>query len=100
MTATDRATTPAISEARRYQQLRAHLHYLKLDTAAEQLSGVLDQARAQQLSLLAALERLLELEVEATEARRLASRLRLPACPSPGPSPTSTSPPSPVSMNT
>jgi DNA replication protein DnaC len=83
MTATDRIATPAMSEARRYQQLRAHLHYLKLDTAADQLPRVLDQARVEQLSPLAALERLLELEVEATEARRLASRLRFACLPQP-----------------
>jgi DNA replication protein DnaC len=83
MTATDRAATPAMSEARRYQQLRAYLHYLKLNDAAEQLGRVLDQARAEQLSLTAALERLLELEVEATETRRLASRLRFACLPQP-----------------
>jgi DNA replication protein DnaC len=72
-----------MSQARRYQQLRAHLHYLKLNDAAEHLPRVLDQARAEQLSLLAALERLLELEVNATEARRLASRLRFACLPQP-----------------
>jgi len=77
------ATTPTMSEARRYQQLRAHLHYLNLNDAAEQLSRVLDQARTAQLSLTAALERLLELEVNATETRRLASRLRFACLPQP-----------------
>jgi DNA replication protein DnaC len=80
---TSRAAPATMSEARRYQQLRAHLHYLKLTDAAEQLPRVLDQARAEQLSPLAALERLLELEVEATEARRLASRLRFACLPQP-----------------
>ncbi|MCO8304629.1 hypothetical protein [Streptomyces sp. RKCA744] len=71
------STTPMqMSEARRYQQLRPHLPYLKLDDASEALPRVLDQARSERLSLTAALERLLELEVEATEARRLTSRLR------------------------
>jgi DNA replication protein DnaC len=76
-------TTPAISEARRYQQLRAHLGYLKLNDAAEALPRVLDAARAEQLSVTAALERLLEIEVEATEARKLASRLRFSCLPEP-----------------
>lgn len=34
-----------MSEARRYQQLRAHLSYLKLNDAAEALNRVLDQSR-------------------------------------------------------
>jgi hypothetical protein len=32
-----------MSEARRYQQLRGHLSYLKLNDAAEALPRVLDQ---------------------------------------------------------
>jgi DNA replication protein DnaC len=72
-----------MSEARRYQQLRAHLGYLKLDTAADALPRVLDAARAEQLSLTAALERLLEVEVTATEARKLASRMRFACLPEP-----------------
>lgn len=83
MTSRPAPAPPAMSEARRYQQLRAHLHYLKLNDAAEALPRVLDQARAEQPSLTAALERLLELEVEATEARRLASRLRFACLPQP-----------------
>lgn len=54
---------------------------LKLDTAAEALNRVLDQARVEGLSKMAALERLMELEVEATENRRLASRLRFASLP-------------------
>jgi DNA replication protein DnaC len=76
-------TQPAISEARRYQQLCAHLGYLKLNDAADALPRVLDAARAERLSLTAALERLLEIEVEATEARKLASRLRFSCLPEP-----------------
>jgi DNA replication protein DnaC len=71
------------SQASLYQQLRAHLAELKLTTAAEHLPGVLDQASAEGLSMTAALERLLGLEVEATEARRLAGRLRFASLPSP-----------------
>ncbi|MCJ8504918.1 IS21-like element helper ATPase IstB [Kocuria flava] len=71
------------SQASLYQQLRSHLAELKLTTAAEHLPGVLDQAAAEGLSMTAALERLLGLEVEATEARRLAGRLRFASLPSP-----------------
>src|SRR4051812_46790358 len=79
-------TTSPTSEARRYQNLRAHLGYLKLNDAADAaaaLNTVLDVARSDGLSLTAALERLLEIEVEATEARRLASRLRFACLPGP-----------------
>src|SRR3954464_13519099 len=76
-------TTSPTSEARRYQNLRAHLGYLKLNDAADALNQVLDAARSDGLSLTAALERLLEIEVEATEARRLAARLRFACLPEP-----------------
>jgi len=69
-------------EAGRYQQLRGHLTTLKLLDAAEALPAVLDQARAEKLTLTAALERLLRIEVTATEARRLAGRLRFACLPS------------------
>ena len=68
-------------EAGRYQQLRGHLTTLKLLDAAEALPAVLDQARAEKLTLTAALERLLRIEVTATEARRLAGRLRFACLP-------------------
>jgi len=71
------------SAASRYQQLRAHLAVLRLDTAAEHLPTVLDQAAAEGLSITAALERLLAVEVDATEARRLAGRLRFACLPTP-----------------
>ncbi len=70
-------------QAATYQRLRAHLAYLRLDTAAEQLPAVLDAARAEQLSVTATLERLLQAEVTATEARRLAGRLRFASLPAP-----------------
>ena len=44
---------------------------------------MIDQAAAEQLSLTAALERLLAIEVDATEARRLAGRLRFASLPTP-----------------
>src|SRR5664279_4458309 len=72
-----------MSEAERYQRLRSHLAFLRLPTATEALPEVLDQARAEGWGLLATLERLLAAEVEATEARRLASRLRFACLPAP-----------------
>jgi len=68
--------SPTTTEASRYQQLRGHLAYLKLGTAAEALPGVLDTAKTENLSPTATLERLLRIEVEATEARRLERRIR------------------------
>jgi DNA replication protein DnaC len=73
-------TTAAAS---RYQQLRGHLAALRLHTAAEQLPSVLDAATAEGLSITAALERLLAVEVDATEARRLTGRLRFACLPTP-----------------
>jgi DNA replication protein DnaC len=66
-----------------YQRLRSHLAFLKLTVAAETLTGVLDAARTQNLSMIAAMERLLAAEVQATEARRLAGRLRFACLPAP-----------------
>jgi DNA replication protein DnaC len=80
MTTTEPMTT---SQASVYQQLRGHLATLRLTTAAEHLPAVLDDAAAQGLSVTAALERLLAAEVDATEARRLAGRLRFASLPSP-----------------
>jgi DNA replication protein DnaC len=73
--------TPA--QASLYQQLRGHLATLRLHDAAEALPAVLDHATTEGLTLTAALERLLAREVEATEARRLAGRLRFACLPSP-----------------
>jgi len=68
--------SPTTTEASRYQQLRGHLAYLKLDTAAEALPAVLDTAKTENLSPTATLEKLPRIEVQATEARRLERRLR------------------------
>ncbi len=70
-------------QAAAYQRLRAHLAYLKLPTAAEQLPEILDTARAEKLSVTATLERLLAAEVTATEQRRLPGRLRFASLPAP-----------------
>jgi DNA replication protein DnaC len=84
VTTTNSSTTPlTAAEASRYQQLRAHLTTLKLTAAAEALPTVLDAARAEKLSMTVALERLLAIEVEDTEARRLAGRLRFACLPTP-----------------
>jgi len=85
MSSTDTSLTmPATGEAAsRYQRLRGHLAALKLHAAAEALPSVLDAAATEQLSLTAALERLLAIEVDATEARRLAGRLRFASLPTP-----------------
>src|SRR6476469_4360039 len=71
------------TEASRYQQLRGHLAYLKLATAAEALPAVLDTAKTENLSPTATLERLLRIEVQATEARRLERRIRFSNLPTP-----------------
>lgn len=59
-----------------YQRLRSHLAYLKLPAAAEALAGKLDAAQEAKPSYTAFTEDLLATEVEATERRRLAGRLR------------------------
>src|SRR4051794_13043691 len=86
-TTTDPASSPPApltpAQASLYQQLRAHLATLKLHAAAEHLPPALAAAPAEGLSLTAALERLLALEVADTEARRLAGRLRFASLPTP-----------------
>ena len=68
-------------EAATYQRLRDHLDFLKLPAAAEALPGILDAARTEDASTIAVLEQLLAVEVETTQARRLASRLRFACLP-------------------
>ena len=86
-TSTTKTTTaPAPSTAAQaslYQTLRSHLAVLRLYDCAEALPSVLDAATTEKLSITATLERLLAIEVTATEARRLASRLRFACLPSP-----------------
>ena len=58
-----------------YQELRAHLAYLRLSAAAEALPDELDHAAKAKLGHSEFLKRLLEKEVAATEIRSSA-RLR------------------------
>lgn len=86
MTTTKPDSLPAPSTAAQaslYQRLRGHLAVLKLHDAAEALPLVLDRAQAEGASMTAALEQLLAIELEATEARRLAGRLRFACLPTP-----------------
>jgi DNA replication protein DnaC len=73
---TTATTVTAATPASVYQQLRGHLTELKLADAANALPSVLDQAGAEGWSLTHALERLLSIEVTATDARRLSGRFR------------------------
>lgn len=66
---------------RTYQQLRSHLTYLKLSDAADALAEVLDQA--DDATHVEFLERLLSIEVVATDTRRRESRRRLAGLPAP-----------------
>ncbi len=72
-----------MSEPSTYQVLRSHLAYLRLGAAAEALPSELDRARTEHLGHAAFLCRLLEREVEATEARRRAGLERFASLPSP-----------------
>jgi DNA replication protein DnaC len=71
------------SEGSVYQALRGHLATLRLAAAAEALPGVLEAARSEGLGHTAMLERLLGIEVSATEARRRASLERFASLPAP-----------------
>ena len=75
-TETTATTVTTATPASVYQQLRGHLTELKLADAADALPRVLDQAQAEGWSLTHALERLLAIEVTATDARRLSGRFR------------------------
>lgn len=72
-----------MSENSTYQKLRSHLAYLRLTAAAEALPGELDHAAKAKLGHTAFLERLLDVEVAATEARRHASLERFANLPAP-----------------
>ncbi len=66
-----------------YQQVRGHLAYLNLGAAAEALPGELDAAMKGKATHTEFLQRLLAIEVDATEARRHAGRLRFANFPAP-----------------
>lgn len=72
-----------MSERSTYQTLRGHLAYLRLGAAAEALPGELEHATKSKLGHTAFLERLLEIEVSATEARRRAALERFASLPAP-----------------
>jgi DNA replication protein DnaC len=65
-----------------YQQLRSHLAYLKLTAAAEQLPAALEAAQRDKPGYTQFLHDLLDVEVTATEQRRLDGRLRFANFPS------------------
>ena len=64
-----------------YQQLRSHLAYLKLAAVAEHLPAALEQAEKDKPGYTQFLHDLLDVEVKATEERRLAGRLRFAGFP-------------------
>ena len=72
-----------MNEASLYQELRAHLSFLRLGAAAEALPGELEHARTAGLSHTEFLHRLLSAEVVATDARRRAGLERFACLPSP-----------------
>jgi DNA replication protein DnaC len=72
-----------MKDASLYQQARSHLAYLRLAAAAEALPACLEHAASENLGHTAFLERLLDVEVTATEARRRASLERFASLPSP-----------------
>jgi DNA replication protein DnaC len=72
-----------VSENSTYQKLRSHLTYLRLAAAAEALPGELDRAAKNKMSHTTFLERLLAVEVAATEQRRHAGLERFANLPAP-----------------
>jgi DNA replication protein DnaC len=65
-----------------YQDLRAHLAYLKLAAIAEHLPAALEQGEKDKPGYTQFLHGLLQVEVDATEQRRLAGRMRFAGFPS------------------
>ncbi|MGH3181159.1 MAG: IS21-like element helper ATPase IstB [Streptosporangiaceae bacterium] len=72
-----------MSEGSDYQRLRSHLAFLRMNAAAEALPGLLDEAKRANLGNQAFLERLLSIEVDATDERRKATLARFASLPSP-----------------
>jgi DNA replication protein DnaC len=65
-----------------YQDLRSHLAYLKLAATAEHLPAALEQAEKDKPGYTQFLHDLLGVEVDATERRKLAGRMRFAGFPS------------------
>ncbi len=65
------------------QEVRGCLSTLRLTAAAEALPGLLEEAQRQRLGHTAFLQKLLGIEVQATNARRLRGRLRFACLPAP-----------------
>ena len=59
-----------------YQQLRSHLAYLKLGAAADALAPALEAAEREKPGYTRFLHDLLQVEVNASEQRRLDGRMR------------------------
>ena len=74
--ATSAPSGRSAAEATSYQRLREHLAYLQMGAAAEHLSAELDRGLRERASATQVLERLLEIQVEDTRARRQRGRLR------------------------
>jgi DNA replication protein DnaC len=72
-----------MSENSKYQQLRAHLAFLRMTAAAEALPEQLDHAIKAKLSHQDFLERLLGVEVASVDERRRVSLARFASLPSP-----------------
>lgn len=83
ITAAAVADQPPAGQAQIYQRLRAHLAFLKMPAAAEALASVLDGARDHDMSPMETMERLLAIQVNATETRQQASRLHFANLPAP-----------------
>src|SRR5450759_112364 len=79
----DRGAPATAAQASLYQQLRAHLAVLKQTDAPEHLRAVLQAPAAENLTVTDALGRLPPIRDTATEARRLAGRLRFACLPTP-----------------
>ncbi len=64
-----------------YEQLRGHLHYLKLTAIADALAPALEHADHEHPAYTEFLQALMKTEVDATEQRRLQGRLRFSKLP-------------------
>jgi len=64
-----------------YEQLRGHLHYLKLAAVADALAPALEHAERERPGYTEFLGTLIKTEVDATEQRRLQGRLRFSKLP-------------------